>query len=97
MKVVPWTEDESQVLFNLKQSGKSYKEISDILDSSFGRRRYTENSCKKKWNDTNWDTFSANKDHREKQLEMRDDMDTERRSDPAETGPEDFGRKSHAG
>ena len=78
MNISPWTEDESQMLFNLKKSKKSYKEIAQLLDASFGRRTYTENSCKKKWNDTNWDIFSAKKEKSSLRIEEIDDMDTEK-------------------
>lgn len=78
MKFIPWTEDESQMLFNLKKAKKSYKEIANLLRSSFGRRTYSENSCKKKWNDTNWETFIIKKNHKVVKLEEYEDMDVEK-------------------
>lgn len=75
MIVKPWTEDESQLLFDLKKSGKTYKDIAHVLTTSYGRRTYTVNSCKKKWNDTNWDVFKKNKQRKTKMIEISEDTE----------------------
>jgi len=73
-----WSDDESQMLLSLKESGKSYKEISILLQNSFGNRIYTENSCKKKWNDTDWGAFTAQKQQKIEKLEEYEDLEHEK-------------------
>lgn len=54
-----WSANEMMLLYKLKMAGKSYAEISEILETTEGKRPYTENSCKKKWNDTDWESMIA--------------------------------------
>lgn len=78
MSSLPWTTDEAQMLCTLKSAGKYYKDIAEMLTKAFGRRTYTENSCKKKWNDTNWSCFQQSIDNKMKRIEEIDDLDIEK-------------------
>ena len=51
-----WTNKEIMMLYHLKKAKKTHREIADIMAQE-GNRDYTENSIKKKWNDTDWAHF----------------------------------------
>lgn len=78
MLTVNWTEDESQMLYNLKQAGKHYKEIGETLQKSFGLRDYSPNSIRKRWKRTKWDIFLKDKVEKKKLLEDLTDLDAEK-------------------
>lgn len=54
---LPWTHDELIMLNNLKKTGKSNREIADVLNASLKLRDYTANLVRKKYRDTNWDSI----------------------------------------
>jgi len=57
-----WSLQEELLLYNLKKADKSYREIADVLQHVEGRREYSENCCKKKWNDTDWNIVMQNEE-----------------------------------
>ena len=73
-----WTLDEMLLLSKLKRAGNGYQEIADILTQVHNKRPYTQNCCKKKWNDTNWETVFAEDEERQKLVADFGDKESEK-------------------
>lgn len=52
-----WSNEEMRMLYHLKKANKTHAEIADCMSDQIGVRNYTDNSIKKKWNDTDWVKF----------------------------------------
>ncbi len=76
----PWSVEEMTVLYDLKNIGKSYEEISVLLNrSSFARRTYNENLLQKKFSQTDWNYFHSQKQQLEEITESQNDLDIEKK------------------
>lgn len=73
-----WTDEETQLLYNLKKAGKKYNEIGEVLKNSIGLRRYTKNCLSNKWRGTDWKNFTHKKETTLKIVEEATDMEMEK-------------------
>ena len=73
-----WTLEEMLLLHRLKTAGDSYQEIADILTRVHGRREYSQNCCKKKWNDTDWDSVLESREEQQRLIADFGDKDSEK-------------------
>lgn len=75
----PWTTDETTLLHSLKNAGKKYSEIGDILNKNFGLRKYSTDCLETKWKRTDWASFGKQKETKEKLIEELSDLESEKR------------------
>lgn len=80
--MVIWTDDEAQMFYNLKNAGKQYAEICNILNSSYhgGAKERTEDSLKNKWRNTNWTKLSQSKVQKEQLIKDLTDQEAEKQA-----------------
>jgi len=77
MKTTNWTYSEFQMFLGLKKSGKTYKEIGEILYKTFGNIR-SPDSLKHKLKRTNWTTLSNDRKKKDKLIENLNDLEAEK-------------------
>ncbi len=73
-----WSNDEMMMLYHLKKAKKTHNEIAMLMSEEIGKRDYTENSIKKKWNDTDWVAFLNQIGEAEAMVEEMQDRENEK-------------------
>ncbi len=76
-KIAIWTEDEAQMFLNLKNAGKSYKEIGETLFTAFDNFR-SEDSLKNKWRSTDWSNLAKVREQKKKLVANLTDKEAEK-------------------